>query len=75
MDDGGTWALGDASGRILGRMAKKSFSPPDHAKFVSGEITAILRRYREDNEEAFRNMLRRDALDVVVPDLVFENTK
>ena len=75
MDDGGVWALGDARGRILGRMAKKNFLHPENAKFVRGEIAAILRRYREDNEEEFRSMIKRDIWEVIVPELVFEEVR
>ena len=75
MEDGGAWALGDARGRILGRMAKRNFSPPENTKFVRGEIAAILRRYREDNEEEFRSMIRRDVWEVIVPELVFEEVR
>ncbi|WP_425091496.1 RecQ family ATP-dependent DNA helicase [Tropicimonas sp. S265A] len=66
------WALTDAAGRLLGRMAKKNYSAPDGATFAHGEVAAIIRRYREDNEEVFQHLLRRDVWEVVVPELVFE---
>ena len=72
--ENGVWTLADARGRILGRMAKKNFSPPEHTRFARGEITAIIRRYREDNEEEFQRLLRRDTWEVVIPELVFEVT-
>ena len=65
------WEMKDKEGRTLGRMAK-SFSPPPGTKFIRGEIAAILRWRKEDGDEAFHHTLRRDAWEVVVPELVFE---
>ena len=65
------WILKDASGRSLGRMAK-SFAPPSNTRFVRGEIAAILRWRKEDGEEEFYRALRRDAWEVVIPEMVFE---
>lgn len=65
------WHLTDAKGRSLGRMAK-SFSPPDNAKFVRAEIAAILRWRKDDSDEAFHYTIRREAWEVVIPELVFE---
>ena len=65
------WQLTDASGRSLGRMAK-SFAPPDNTKFVRGEIAAILRWRKDDSDEVFHHTIRREAWEVVVPELVFE---
>lgn len=70
--ESGVWVLADIKGRILGRMAKKSFAPPERAVFAHGEVAAILRRYRDDNEEAFLHLLKRDVWEVIVPELVFE---
>jgi len=65
------WHLNDSSGRILGRMAK-SFTPPSNTRFVSGEVAAILRWRKEDADEAFYHTLRRDAWEVIIPEMVFE---
>nr|WP_246531818.1 ATP-dependent helicase [Pseudohalocynthiibacter aestuariivivens] len=65
------WQLTDAKGRSLGRMAK-SFSPPANTKFVRGEIAAILCWRKDDSDEAFYHTIRREAWEVIVPELVFE---
>jgi ATP-dependent DNA helicase RecQ len=67
----GRWIMQDEKDRCLGRMAK-SFSLPPNSKFLRGEIAAILRWRKEDGDEAFHHTLRRDAWEVVVPELVFE---
>ncbi|MEM9435752.1 MAG: 3'-5' exonuclease [Pseudomonadota bacterium] len=65
------WKMKDKRGRSLGRMAK-SFSPPTGTKFVRGEVAAVLRWRKEDGDEAYHHTLRRDAWEVIVPELVFE---
>lgn len=65
------WHLKDSSGRSLGRMSK-NFAPPPNTKFVSGEIAAILRWRKEYADEAFHYTIRRDAWEVVIPEMVFE---
>lgn len=69
--ENGNWLLFDTKKRPVGRMAR-SFSPPPNTKFVRGEIAAILRWRKEDADEAYHYTLRRDAWEVVVPELVFE---
>lgn len=65
------WHMKDACGRSLGRMAKGFVVPPD-TTFVRGEIAAILRWCKEDSDEAYHHTLRRDAWEVIIPELVFE---
>jgi ATP-dependent DNA helicase RecQ len=65
------WQLTDTKGRSLGRMAK-SYSPPRNARFVRGEIAAILRWRKDDSDEAFHHTIKRDDWEVIVPELVFE---
>lgn len=65
------WHLQDSCGRSLGRMSG-SFAPPPNTRFVRGEIAAILSWRKEDADEAFHYTLRRDAWEVVMPELVFE---
>jgi ATP-dependent DNA helicase RecQ len=70
---GGRWQIEDMSGRVLGRMAK-AFAPPGGTKFVSGQIAAIIHWRKDDAGERFHHMLRREDWEVVVPDLVFEQS-
>ncbi|PVA06162.1 RecQ family ATP-dependent DNA helicase [Thalassorhabdomicrobium marinisediminis] len=65
------WQIKDMKGRELGRMAR-AFAPPRNTKFVSGEIAAIIYRRKEDNEERFQHLLKRESWEVIVPQLVFE---
>jgi len=65
------WQINDARGRSLGRMSK-NFSPPPDSRFMRGEIAAILHWRKEDGDEAFNHMLRRDVWEVVIPEIVFE---
>ena len=67
----GEWRMKDAKGRSLGRMAKR-FAPPAGTKFLRGEVAAILQQRKEDGDEAFHHTRRRDAWEVVIPELVFE---
>jgi ATP-dependent DNA helicase RecQ len=67
----GRWHLKDTQGRSLGRMSK-NFAPPPNTRFVSGDVAAILRWRKEDGDEAFHYALKRDAWEVVIPELVFE---
>ena len=65
------WHIKDRKGVVLGRLAK-SFSPPANTRFLRAEIAAILRRRKQDGEEAFYHMLKRDTWEVVIPEMVFE---
>ena len=67
----GQWFMRGAKGQLLGRMAK-SFSPPPRARFVRGEVAAVLRWRKEDSDETFHYTLRRDEWETVLPELVFE---
>lgn len=68
--EGDHWLLRDVKGRMLGRMSK-AFAPPPNTRFERGEIAAILAWRKEDAAEAFHYTLRRDAWEVVIPELVF----
>ena len=68
--DGTTWVFHDKNGVVLGRMAK-SWSPPDGLGFLRGEVGAIVRWRKSDSKEEFRDYLRRDEWEAVIPELVF----
>jgi len=65
------WHMKDSSGRTLGRMAK-NFTPPGNTRFVRGEIAAILRWRKEDGDKPFHHTLKRDAWEIIIPEMVFE---
>jgi ATP-dependent DNA helicase RecQ len=68
--DGRGWMMQDAQGRALGRMAR-SWSPPVSLSFHRGEVGAIVRWRRSDNQEEYRVHLQRDVWEAVVPELVY----
>ena len=68
---GDRWELHDRHGRPLSRMSRK-FAPPPGTRFARGEIFAILEWRKDDSEESFHHTLRREAWEVVLPELVFE---
>jgi ATP-dependent DNA helicase RecQ len=68
--DGPSWLMQDKQGQALGRMAK-SWSPPEGLRFLRGEVGAIARWRKSDNEEEYRVHLRRDVWEAVMPELVF----
>jgi ATP-dependent DNA helicase RecQ len=68
--DGDRWLLHNEKGQVLSRMSK-SFAPPPNTRFERGEIAAILKWRKEDSGETFHHTLRRDAWEVVLPELVF----
>lgn len=66
----GRWELRDASGNLVGKMAK-SFKFPDDMLFTHGSVAAVIRRKREDVEEKFLDRIRTDSWELIVPELVF----
>lgn len=68
------WQMKDLRGRSLGRMAK-SFSPPPETRFLRGKVAAILHWRKEDGDEAYHHTLKRNAWEIVVPELVFEGVR
>lgn len=66
----GKWVIFDAKGRTLGRMANR-WTPPAASRLVRGQVGAIVRWRKADNEEAYQAMLKRDAWETVLPELVF----
>ena len=69
--ESGRWELLNRSGTVVGRLAA-GFEPPPAARCCSATVLAIVAWSREASEVAYRNGLRRDNWEVVVPELVFE---
>ena len=67
----GRWELLDAAGSIVGRLAG-SFEPPPGMRCRSVEVLAVVGWSREASEPQYRDTIRCDAWEVVVPELVFE---
>ncbi len=70
--DGDRWRIENAQGQTLARLSR-AFSPPEGTTFLRGEVAAILQWRREDGDEDYHHLLRRDAWEVVLPELVFES--
>jgi ATP-dependent DNA helicase RecQ len=63
--------LRDEAGRVVGRLAK-AYSIPSSCHCVEARVGAIIARRREDTEADYRNAVRCDQWEVVVPELVFD---
>jgi ATP-dependent DNA helicase RecQ len=70
----GKWIILDQMGRVLGRMANK-WSPPPGTKLVRGQVGAIVRWRKADNEEAWRTMIKRDDWETILPEFVFRRAE
>ena len=67
----GRWTLLDRAGRTVGRLAR-SFSPPSGSRCRSAATFAIVGWSREASDPKYRDALKCDGWEVVVPELVFE---
>lgn len=66
----GRWSLRDRRGRPLGRMAK-AWQPPEGMTFLKGSVGAVVRWRKTDNEEAYREWIKRDEWETILPELEF----
>jgi ATP-dependent DNA helicase RecQ len=69
--ENGAWLIRNANDQTIGRMAR-AWYPPERGIFLRGEVGAIIRWNKADNKEEFRDQLRRDEWEAVLPELVFE---
>ena len=69
--DRGNWELLDRTGSVVGRLAK-SFNPPAGMHCRSAEVMAVVGWSREASEPQYRDSVKCDAWEVIVPELVFE---
>jgi len=63
-------ALVDGKGNTVGRLAR-AYAPPAGMSCMAASVAAIIVRERDDSEAEFRDRLRCERWEVVVPDLVF----
>jgi ATP-dependent DNA helicase RecQ len=70
LHDSGRWLVKDAANRTIGRMAQR-FSIPDDLPLLRGTIGAIISWRRSDSDEVYRNNMRREEWEVILPELVF----
>ena len=67
----GQWELLNRSGWVVGRLAK-SFSPPPRKSCRSAGVLAIVGWSRDASDPDYRESMRCDSWEVVVPELVFQ---
>ena len=67
----GRWELLDRNGTIVGQLAN-SFEAPDDMRCAFATVLAVATWDRERSEPEYRDRLRCDRWEVVVPELVFE---
>ncbi len=67
----GQWELLNRSGRVVGRLAK-GFRPPSRKSCRSAGVLAIVGWSREASDPDYRESMRCDSWEVVVPELVFQ---
>ena len=65
------WDLLDPNGSVVGRLAG-NFKAPSGMRCASATVLSIIKWDRESSESEYRNSLRCDAWEVVIPELVFE---
>jgi ATP-dependent DNA helicase RecQ len=71
VSENGAWLIRNANDQTIGQMARV-WTPPEHRRFLSGNVGAIVRWRKTDSKEEYRDRLRRDEWEVVLPELVFE---
>ena len=67
----GRWFLHDRAGSVVGRLAG-SFSPPPGMRCTSATVFAVVGWSREASAPKYRNAMKCESWELVVPELVFE---
>ncbi len=67
----GSWELLNQSGTVVGRLAR-AFEPPLGTRCRSATVFAVVAWSREASEPQYRDSIKCDDWEVVVPELVFE---
>ena len=66
------WELLDSHGTVVGRLARSRYEPPADMRCAFASVLAIARWDRETSDPTYRERLRSETWEVVVPELVFE---
>ena len=66
----GHWELLDQAGNRVGRLAK-DFTAPQGMRCLPARVWAIVTRTREQSKPGFRERIKCDTWEIVVPELVF----
>jgi ATP-dependent DNA helicase RecQ len=70
-ENGSKFELCDVQGHVTGRLAK-AFKRPEDMSCVSAKVDSIVVRTAEDSEAEYRDQLKVERWEVVVPELVYE---
>ena len=65
------WELLDRSGTVVGQLAR-SYEAPSGMRCASATVMAVVNWDRERSEAQYRDSLRSENWETVVPELVFE---
>ena len=65
------WELLNQDGLVVGRLASR-FEPPANTRYRSAKVLAVVRWSREASKPEYRDSLKCDAWEVIVPELTFE---
>ncbi len=65
------WELLNQDGLVVGRLASR-FEPPANTRCRSAKVLAVATWSREASKPEYRNSLKCDAWEVIVPELTFE---
>ena len=65
------WEIRDNAGIVVGTLSRK-FEPPNGMRCIDATVLAIATWSRERADPQYRQRLKNDAWEVVVPELVFE---
>jgi ATP-dependent DNA helicase RecQ len=68
--DGQRWQVRDVQGCTLAHLSR-AFIPPEGTTYLRGEVAAVLIRRKDDGDEDYHHLLRREEWEVVLPELVF----
>ena len=69
--NGKRWELLNHAGTVVGRMAK-NFEPPSSMKCRSASVHAVIRWSKAISKPEYRDRLKCESWEVVVPELIFE---
>ena len=71
VNEQGRWELLNLSGTVVGRLAN-NFQPPHGTRCSSATVLAVVTWSRETSAPQYRDSVRCDTWEVVVPELVFD---
>lgn len=70
VQEGDRWLVHDIHGHPLGRMAS-AWQPPVGFRFSKGTVGAIVRWRKLDNDERYRDRIKRDVWETILPEFEF----